>query len=174
MTCSKTYLKIYIANDARLKFLRLVVSHTQLYRKLDEYGQDYNVPVKNMMKQECEWMKSQHLSVTMDNEETDESQSSDESFTESHTTEAGSSQFSCRPCGQKLTIDNIDFRQRVHHMTQEHQVKDQHYLTVCATNNRVHGNHLSSSHPVDNLKSMGNVEGNVNACRRFFSLEVDA
>ena len=64
----------------------------------------------------------------MDNEETDESQSSDESFTESHTTEAGSSQFSCRPSGQKLTIDNIDFRQQVHHMTQEHQVKDQHYL----------------------------------------------
>ena len=26
-----------------------------------------------MMKQECEWMKSQHLPVTMDNEETDES-----------------------------------------------------------------------------------------------------
>ena len=40
----------------RLKFLRLVVSHTQPYRKLDEYGQDYDVPVKNMMKQECEWM----------------------------------------------------------------------------------------------------------------------
>lgn len=47
-----------------LKFLRLVVSHTQLYRKLDEYGQDYHVPVKNMTKQECEWMKSQHLPVT--------------------------------------------------------------------------------------------------------------
>ena len=35
-----------------LKLLRLVVSHTQLYRKLDEYGQNYHVPVKNMMKQE--------------------------------------------------------------------------------------------------------------------------
>ena len=58
------------------------------------------MPVKNMMKQECEWMKSQHLPVTMNNEETDESQYSRESFTESCTTEAGSSQFSCQPSVQ--------------------------------------------------------------------------
>ena len=138
----------------RLKALRLVVSHTQLYRKLDEYGQDYDASVKNMMKQECDWMKSQHVPLSMNDEEIVETQSSDESFTESHTAEV--SQLPCRPSGQKLTIDNIDFRQQVHYMTQEHQVIDQHYLTVCSTNNRVHGNHLSSLHPVEKLKSMEN------------------
>ena len=53
----------------RLKSLRLVVSHTQLYRKLDEYGQDYDASVKNMMKQECDWMKLQHVPLSMNNEE---------------------------------------------------------------------------------------------------------
>ena len=116
----------------RLKSLRLVVSRAQLYRKLDEYDQDY-VSVKNMMKQECDWMKSQHVPLSMNDEQIVETQSSDESFTESHTAEV--SQLPCRSRGQKLTIDNIDFRKR--------------YLTICATDNRVRGNHLSSLHPVD-------------------------
>ena len=103
------------------------------------------------MKQECDWMKSQHVPLSMNDEEIVETQSSDESFTESHTAEV--SQLPCQPSGQKLTIDNIDFRQQVHYMTQEHQVIDQHYLTICATNNRVHCNHLSSLYPVDKLRA---------------------
>ena len=133
------------------------MSHTQLYRKLDEYGQDYDLSLKNMMTQECDWMKSQHVPLSMNDEDTVETPSSDDSFTESHTAEAEFSPVPCRPSGQKLTIDNIDFQQRVDHMAQEHQVKDRRNLTVCATNNRVHGNHLSILHPVDKLKSMENV-----------------
>ena len=38
----------------RLKMLRLVVSHTQLYRKLTEFGHDYDHSVKVMKEQECE------------------------------------------------------------------------------------------------------------------------
>ena len=56
---------------------RLVVSHTQLYRKLDEYGQDYDASVKNMMKKECDWMKSQHAPLSMNDEETVETLYSD-------------------------------------------------------------------------------------------------
>ena len=44
------YIRIffYIDNDAQAKApTRLVVSHTQLYRKLDEYGQDYDASENN-------------------------------------------------------------------------------------------------------------------------------
>ena len=59
--------------------------------------------------------------------------------------------------GHKITIDNVDYRQEVHYMTQDHQTLDRHYLSVCATKNRVHGNHLSSQpRPVDGLKDMDN------------------
>ena len=61
-----------------------------------------------------------------------------------------------QPNGLKITIDNIDYHQDVHHTTQEHQTLDMHYLTVCATNNRVHGNHLSPLQRNDQLKNMEN------------------
>ena len=61
-----------------------------------------------------------------------------------------------QPNGLKITIGNIDYRQDVHHMTQEHQTIDNHYLTVAVTKNRVHGNHLSPLQGNDQLKSMEN------------------
>ena len=44
--------------------------------------------------------------------------------------------------GFKLTIDNVDYLQCVHYMTEEHQNVDKHYVTVNATTNRVSRNHL--------------------------------
>jgi hypothetical protein len=41
-------------------------------------------------------------------------------------------------------------------MTQEHQTEDKHYLTVCATKNRVHGNYLSHLQQGDPLNTMEN------------------
>ena len=57
---------------------------------------------------------------------------------------------------QKIVIDNIDYRKKVHFMTQEHQTSDNHFLTVCATTNRVHGIHLSSKPPEDGMKKLYN------------------
>eukprot|EP00794_Sanderia_malayensis_P004225 gene4225-4786_t len=36
----------------------------------------------------------------------------------------------CTVSGQKITIDNVDYWQEVHHMTQDHQTVDNHYLFV--------------------------------------------
>lgn len=52
--------------------------------------------------------------------------------------------------GRKLVFDNIDYRQEVHHMTEEHQDIDAHCVTYMSVENRVSGNHLSS-------KSVGSV-----------------
>ena len=42
-------------------------------------------------------------------------------------------------------------------MTEDNQTIDRHYLTVCATENRINGNHLSTKQPDDgNLKSLEN------------------
>ena len=41
-------------------------------------------------------------------------------------------------------------------MTTDHQNEHVHYLTVSATTNRVSGNHLSRSSPVNGLKEMYN------------------
>ncbi len=49
--------------------------------------------------------------------------------------------------GRKITIDNLDYHQNVHHMTEEHQNIDKHYVTVMATENRVTGNDFSDATP---------------------------
>ena len=45
--------------------------------------------------------------------------------------------------GRKITFDNLDYRQEVHYMTEEHQNIDKHYITSMSTENRVNGNQLS-------------------------------
>ena len=60
----------------------LVVSHTHLYSKLEEYGSDYDGSVTSMMGQERDWMESQLPTPTNESEESEGSKSSDDSFTE--------------------------------------------------------------------------------------------
>ena len=60
----------------RLKMLRLVVSHTQLYRKLTEFGHDYDHSVKVMKEQECEWMKAKLTASAREASSTDDDQKS--------------------------------------------------------------------------------------------------
>lgn len=59
--------------------------------------------------------------------------------------------------GFKLTIDNVDYHQNVHYMTEEYQNIDRHYVTENATINRVSGNHLSSVVSLNGVKDMENV-----------------
>ena len=145
----------------RLKVLRLVVSHTQLYRKLTEFGEDYDHSVKIMKEQEREWMESKRTVSASEasfpdgdqgsSTDSDQSSSSDEDLTKAKPPSKA------QPTGQKITIDNIDYCQEVHHMTQDHQTIDKHYLTVCATENRVSGNHLSTNQPnATKLESLEN------------------
>jgi hypothetical protein len=58
--------------------------------------------------------------------------------------------------GRKITFDNLDYHQEVHHMTEEHQNIDKHYVTSMSTENRVHGNHLSDKCPETGVLRMEN------------------
>ncbi len=49
--------------------------------------------------------------------------------------------------GRKIVFDNFDFKQNVHHMTEEHQNIDNHWVSHMCTENRVSGNNLSTVRP---------------------------
>ena len=150
---------------AQFKVLRLVVSHVHLCQKLDEFGKNYDASVKAILKQDMKWLASNaKLPIDEGSDSDSDSQQSDSNDSES---------IACPPVGpvsatvdnfypsppsfgQKITIDNIDYRKEVHFMTADHQNEDVHYLTVSATTNRVSGNHLSRTPPVNGLKEMYN------------------
>ena len=58
--------------------------------------------------------------------------------------------------GFKLTVDNVDYTQNVHYMTEDHQNKDKHYVSINATVNRVSTNHLSDKGPTCSIDQMEN------------------
>ena len=59
-------------------------------------------------------------------------------------------------CGRKITFDNIDYHQNVHHMSKDYQNIDKHYVTYMSTKNRVYGNHLNGQPRLDGIEEMGN------------------
>ena len=58
--------------------------------------------------------------------------------------------------GRKITFDNFDIRQEVHHMTEQNQNKDKHYVTVMSTENRISGTHLRRDGPVGDIAALEN------------------
>jgi hypothetical protein len=109
-----------------------------LYKKLDEFGKGYDQQVKEMVEKDTKWIVEK---AVLERE-----------------TEPRSAVATCaEPSpGFKLTIDNVDYHQNVHYMTEDHQNIDRHYVTVNATINRISGTHLSADKPVHGLKDMEN------------------
>jgi cytoskeletal protein RodZ len=101
-----------------------------------------------MKEQEREWMESKRTVSVSEASFADDDQGSstdrDQSSSSGEDLPTPKTPSKAQPTGQKITIDNIDYPQEVHHMTQDHQTIDKHYLTVCATENRVSGNHLGT------------------------------
>ena len=58
--------------------------------------------------------------------------------------------------GRKITFDNFDIHQEVHHMTEQNQNKDKHYATVMSTENRISGAHLRRDDPVGDIAALDN------------------
>ncbi|KAK3731074.1 hypothetical protein QZH41_012180 [Actinostola sp. cb2023] len=58
--------------------------------------------------------------------------------------------------GRKLTFDNFDIHQKVHHMTEAHQNIDKHYVTMTSTKNRVCSFHLSDTPPEGDILTFEN------------------
>ena len=124
---------------SRLAPLRLVTSPTHLYKKLDEFGEGYDKQVKEMVENDKKWLAEKNALER----EADSRPSSVTCAKQSP--------------GFKLTIDNVDYHQTVHYMTEDHQNIDRHYVTVNATANRISGNHLSTDSPLHGVKQMANV-----------------
>ena len=120
---------------ARLGPLRVTTSHTYAYKKLDEFGKDYNKKVLDSVMQQGEFMeqKAQGCSQVHKNKK-----------------------LIIPEVGRKLVFDNIDYRHEVHHMTEEHQNVDKHCVTVMTTENRVSGKHLSDVQPVNGVLELEN------------------
>lgn len=109
-----------------------MVSHTFLYKKLDEFGVNHNSPVLEKVKTGSKRLST--IRKDCDNEERSISDSS-------------------RDCmqlqannGQKIVFDNFYFIQKVHHMSESHQNIDNYRVVHMSVENRVSGNHLSLEH----------------------------
>lgn len=143
----------------RLDSLRVTTSHSYYYKKLDEFGKNFNAPILERVKKESERLKRVN---SPKQQRVDLQSPSSNSDQDEHTHPL------TRPLvpldvvlsadkGRKLVFDNFDFRQQVHGMTQDHQNVDVHWVTHLAVENRVSGNHLSSEAPsVDDLMSLEN------------------
>ena len=118
--------------------LQLVTSPTHLYKKLEEFGKDFDANIKHIVEENSNWMESSKKQLNVD----------------SNTEPVASP--STPPPGFKLTVDNVDYHQNVHYMTEEHQNTDKHYVSVCATENRISGSHLSSDKPQEGILEFEN------------------
>eukprot|EP00795_Rhopilema_esculentum_P004039 gene4039-20214_t len=58
--------------------------------------------------------------------------------------------------GRKIVLDNIDYHQVTHDMTEEHKDNDVHYCSHMATENRISGCHLDDTKPRGDLMSLEN------------------
>lgn len=134
----------------RLAALRVTTGHTYYYRKSDEFGKEFAVSVERKVTEETNRLKNKHelSSVQLATGGGTQPQQS---------TEVAPPVVSPLDKGRKLVLDNFDFRQQVHTMTEEHQNVDVHWCTHMAVENRVSGNHLSDTKPdVDDLLQMEN------------------
>jgi hypothetical protein len=112
--------------------LRLVTSPNHLYKKLEEYGVHHDEIIKSMVKNDAKWLVSR--------KEEDDSNDTSASVTDAKPS-----------AGFKLTIDNVDYMQNVHYMTEEHQNNDKHYrlyskssltLTLESDSNEMHSSRV--------------------------------
>ncbi len=128
---------------ARLSPLRLVTSHTFLYKKLDEYGADHDKEVLDRVAAQSKLLAQNYRKKQEEN-----------------LVEASSdllAQAVIPPdSGRKIVFDNIDYNQKVHYMTEHHQNIDHHYVTYMSVENRVSGNHLSDELPASGVMKMEN------------------
>lgn len=145
---------------ARLCTLKITCSHTFLYKKLDQFGEDHNKHILESVKKQGEFMELQA-----------ERKKCDAGLLTDHKNKCV-----VQDMGRKLVFDNIDYRQEVHYMTHEHQNNDAHCVTYMSVANRVSGNHLSNVKPggsvlsLENGKCLPSVSDNVRQRENYIAL----
>ena len=117
----------------------MVVSHTFLYKKLNEYGEKHNEKILKKVAIEGKRWEAGILHKEDEIVEGDNGSGIMCAFTK--TTEPDN--------GRKIVFDNFDFKQNVHHMTETHQNIYNHWVSHMCTENRVSGSHLSMERPKD-------------------------
>lgn len=118
----------------RLKAICLAPSHTTYYKKLDEYGKQHDAEIRNKVSKESERLQNLHPNSP--------SQSLEPVRTNSIINV---------DVGRKIVLDNIDYHQSTHNMTESHKDPDLHFCSYMSTENRVSGNHLSDQQPIADI-----------------------
>lgn len=151
----------------RFGVLRLTTSHTQYYKKMDEFGGNFDKIIKSDVEKDCNflWVRQsqmetpQTVAVTASDEpnlplsgQGHTQCDTDNQLTSEHPTIAGL----LPTAGGKIVFDNFDFATKVHNMNQDHQNSDVHWVTHMAVNNRVSGNYLPSGKPICDILCLEN------------------
>lgn len=148
ITNSKT-LKLFQGTLFRLSTLRLTTSHTYYYKKIDEFGEKFDAGILEAVQKEGRHMQGNQTGRGP-------APSQGQHATPNACEEPSPHVVVEADKGRKLVFDNFDFRQQVHHMTQDHQNVDVHWVSHMAVENRVSGNHLPYDRPVCQIQDLEN------------------
>ncbi|XP_065054579.1 uncharacterized protein LOC135683293 isoform X2 [Rhopilema esculentum] len=130
---------------ARLRVVKLTVSHPCLHKKLDEFGKLQDSSILEQVSRAGEMLSSKRDL----HEETIEKDQEERVVACRKLPD-----FAVANKGWKIVLDNIDYQQNVHHMSEEHQNSMFHWVTYMTTQNRVSGNDLRSEKPPGNISEL--------------------
>ena len=167
---------------SRLNAMRLTVSSTHFFKKMDEFADTFDSIMDKGKEQGCEMVRKtlnvrQNLHggttipVSFDVQQCDpQLPTANQPSTLLNTTHPSHAvtQEKCEDCspldaaiinpsnGFSVVVDNWDLRQEVRHMTSDHQNTDIHWVNHNIVENRVSGNHLPDDKPLKNIMDVEN------------------
>eukprot|EP00794_Sanderia_malayensis_P009643 gene9643-10630_t len=134
----------------RLQATRITASIPFIHKKLDEFGKNFDEKVMTSVETECKRMDKIALAKK--------------------TTSIRDQPIplECKvDLGRKMVFDNVDFEQRVHHMTEEHQNSLVHWTSFMSIENRVKGCHLQELQSQGDFLSLENGTFVPNRCEHL-------
>ena len=150
-----------------LGVLWLTTSHTQYYKKMDEFGGNFDKIIKSGVEKDSNFLlvrqsqmeTPQILAVTAFDEPnlalSGQVQGYTQCDTDNQLTEHPTTVGLLPTAGRKILFDNFNFATKVHNMNQDHQNSDVHWVTHLAVN-RVSGNYLPSGKPICDILCLQN------------------
>eukprot|EP00794_Sanderia_malayensis_P008410 gene8410-9308_t len=128
------------ASIRRLQAVHVTPSMTYINKKLDDYGENHDADMMKCIELECTRMQK-----VQDKRKATPGVKAMPTSLELQI-----------DIGRKQVFDNIDFEQKVHHMTEEHQNNLIHWTSYMSTENRVSGCHLQDQEPQCDLQQLEN------------------
>lgn len=106
----------------------MTTSHSYLYKKLDEFGKDHTKSITDAVRRQSELMGQKKDKQRVQECAGAGHESVVAGLPQPQPSLCTVSQ-SSMDCGRKITFNNLDYYQKVHHMTEEHQNIDKHYVS---------------------------------------------